>query len=90
MQVKTYALARSICVTFAGSALAKSGIASVYGKGDGYAWKKTASGERINPGAMTAAHRTLPSGSRVKITNRNNGRSVSCAFQIADLLSAAE
>ena len=76
MQVKTYALALAMCVTFAGSALAESGMASVYGKGDGYAWKKTASGERMNPGAMSAAHRTLPFGSRVKITNRNNGRSV--------------
>ena len=76
MQVKTYALALAMCVTFTGSALAQSGIASVYGNGDGYAWKKTASGERMNPGAMTAAHRTLPFGSRVKITNRNNGRSV--------------
>ena len=76
MQVKTYALAVAICVTFAGSALAQSGIASVYGSGDGYAWKKTASGERMNPSAMTAAHRTLPFGSRVKVTNRNNGRSI--------------
>ena len=46
MQVKAYALALSMGA-FAGSALAESGIASVYGKGDGYTWKKTASGERI-------------------------------------------
>ena len=75
MQVKTYALAFALLVTFAGNALAESGIASVYGTGDGYAWKKTASGTH-NPGAMTAAHRTLPFGTRVKITNRKNGRSV--------------
>ena len=30
----------------------------------------------MNPGAMTAAHRTLPFGSRVTVTNRKNGRSV--------------
>jgi rare lipoprotein A len=30
----------------------------------------------LNPGALTAAHRTLPFGSRVRITNRSNGRSV--------------
>ena len=34
MQVKTYALALAMCVTFAGSALAESGMASVYGKGE--------------------------------------------------------
>jgi rare lipoprotein A len=30
----------------------------------------------MNPAAMTAAHRTLPFGTRVKVTNRKNGRSV--------------
>lgn len=37
---------------------------------------KTASGERMNPSALTAAHRSLPFGTRLKVTNRNNGRSV--------------
>jgi rare lipoprotein A len=37
---------------------------------------KTASGERMNPSALTAAHRTLPFGTRLKVTNRKNGRSV--------------
>lgn len=37
---------------------------------------KTASGERMNPQAMTAAHRSLPFGSRVKVTNLKNGRTV--------------
>ena len=37
---------------------------------------KTASGERMNPAAMTAAHRSLPFGTKVKVTNQNNGRSV--------------
>lgn len=36
----------------------------------------TASGERFNPGALTAAHKTLPLGSRVRVTNRDNGDSV--------------
>ncbi|MEV4891450.1 septal ring lytic transglycosylase RlpA family protein [Nonomuraea sp. NPDC055795] len=36
----------------------------------------TASGERFNPSAMTAAHKTLPLGSRVRVTNPNNGDSV--------------
>lgn len=37
---------------------------------------KTASGERANPGAMTAAHRSLPFGTSVRVTNLRNGRSV--------------
>ncbi len=36
----------------------------------------TASGERMNPSAMTAAHRSLPFGSKVKVTNLRNGRTV--------------
>jgi rare lipoprotein A len=46
-----------------------SGIASVYGD------QHTASGEPMNPGAMTAAHRTLPFGTQVTVVNRGNGRS---------------
>jgi rare lipoprotein A len=48
-----------------------SGIASVYSEGSA-----TASGERLNPGAMTAAHRTLPFGTQVTVVNQSNGRSV--------------
>jgi len=36
----------------------------------------TASGQKLNPQALTAAHRTLPFGSKVKVTNKHNGRSV--------------
>ena len=59
-----------LCCSFAGTALAETGIASVYAYDGG----KTASGERANPKALTAAHRTLPFGSTVKVTNKNNGR----------------
>jgi peptidoglycan lytic transglycosylase len=37
---------------------------------------RTASGERMNPSAMTAAHRSLPFGTKVKVTNKNNGKAV--------------
>jgi rare lipoprotein A len=47
-----------------------SGIASVY-SGD-----RTASGERMNAGALTAAHRTLPFGTNVTVVNKHNGRAV--------------
>lgn len=50
--------------------------ASHYGLGDGYGGKRTASGETMNPNAMTAAHRTLPFGSVVRVTNLASGRSV--------------
>jgi rare lipoprotein A len=54
----------------------QTGIASVYGNGDGHAWSKTANGGRMNPGALTAAHRTLPFGTRVNVVNKRNGKSV--------------
>ena len=63
------------CVTllFAGhAAQAETGIASIYA----YAGSKTASGQRAHPGGLTAAHRTLPFGTMVKVINRRNGKSV--------------
>jgi rare lipoprotein A len=53
-------------------AMAQSGLASVYA----YSGEKTASGERAHPRGLTAAHRTLPFGTKVKVTNKRNGRSV--------------
>lgn len=50
---------------------AGSGIASYYWQG-----QQTASGARFNPSAMTAAHRSLPFGTKVRVTNKRNGRSV--------------
>ncbi|TBU78668.1 septal ring lytic transglycosylase RlpA family lipoprotein [Pseudomonas daroniae] len=50
------------------------GKASYYGKA--HHGNKTASGERFNQNDLTAAHRTLPFGTRVKVTNLNNNRSV--------------
>jgi rare lipoprotein A len=47
------------------------GLASWYGKGRG-----TASGERFDRRALTAAHRSLPMNTRVRVTNERNGRSV--------------
>jgi rare lipoprotein A len=51
-----------------------SGKASFYA--DKYHGRKTASGERFDQQAMTAAHRTLPFGTKVKVTNIRNGKSV--------------
>jgi len=53
------------------------GRGTYYGKAS-YYWRgqRVASGGRFNPNAMTAAHKTLPFGTRVRVTNRRNGRSV--------------
>lgn len=50
------------------------GVASWYGPG--FQGRRTANGEVFEQGALTAAHRTLPFGTRVLVTNVANGRSV--------------
>ena len=51
-----------------------SGVASYYGRR--FHGRRTANGERFNMHAMTAAHRTLPFGSLVEVTNPRNGKRV--------------
>ena len=51
-----------------------SGQASWYGPG--FHGRRTANGEVFNSNALTAAHRSLPFGTKVRVTNMNNGRSV--------------
>jgi rare lipoprotein A len=75
----TAVLCAALSVGFSGAAVAaerhsQSGIASVYGAK--YFGKRTASGQTARPGALTAAHRSLPFGTMVRVTNRQNGRSV--------------
>lgn len=55
------------------SAADQSGVASIYSTESG---SGTASGQRLNPSALTAAHRTLPFGTKVRVTNKSNGKSV--------------
>ena len=64
----------ALCVLTCLESAAPAQVATYYGKE--FAGRRTASGERFNPGAMTAAHRTLPFGTRVQVTNSSNGRSV--------------
>jgi rare lipoprotein A len=52
----------------------QEGKASYYGKG--FAGRKTASGERFDPNLMTAAHNRLPLGTKVRVTRKDNGVSV--------------
>jgi rare lipoprotein A len=65
-------VAACLVVCFTASSRAESGIASVYG----YSGGPTASGERANPRGLTAAHRTLPFGTLVRVTNKRNGQVV--------------
>ena len=68
------AFAAAVIVTFGAVGDAKAGLASFYGYD--FAGKQTANGEIFNPNALTAASKTLPFGTLVRVTNRNNGRSV--------------
>ena len=52
----------------------QTGEASWYGPG--FHGRRTANGERYDQDALTAAHRTLPFGTRVRVTNLDNGRTV--------------
>ncbi len=57
-----------------GAGFKQVGIASWYGPG--FHGKETANGEVFNQDKLTAAHRTLPLGTKVEVTNVTNGRSV--------------
>ncbi len=51
--------------------------ASFYGgAGDGFAWETMANGKPMNPSSMITAHRNYPFGTRLRVTNQSNGKSV--------------
>jgi rare lipoprotein A len=51
-------------------------LASHYGIGDGYHGQTTANGERYNAYGKSVAHKWLPFGTRLRVTNQRNGKSV--------------
>jgi rare lipoprotein A len=60
-------------------ALSSIAICPVYaesGRAAFYSGGRTASGERTGPNGLTAAHRTLPFGAKVRVTNHHNGKTV--------------
>jgi rare lipoprotein A len=60
-------------------------VASMYAVGDSsQRGTKTASGILLNDSDMTAAHKSLPFGSKVKVTNKRNGRAVTVTVTITD------
>ena len=74
----TAACGRKARVTVPTDSVARQqeGLASWYGKGDGFHGRPTASGERFDRDKLTAAHYTLPFGTRVRVRNKKNGRQV--------------
>ncbi len=78
MASKTLPIASALLAALAASTSARAdsvgghtGTASWYGSGH-----RTANGERFNPNGLTAAHRSLPFGTMVRVTNEANGRTV--------------
>ena len=66
-----------VAVCAAASLQSNEAAASQCGKASWYSMgTRTASGESMNAGALAAAHRTLPFGTRVRVENLKNGRSV--------------
>ena len=63
-------------------AVYQTGPATYYA--DRFSGRRTASGERYRPSRLTAAHRELPFGSRVRVTNQDNGRSVTVRINDRD------
>jgi rare lipoprotein A len=67
------AAATALVATNNPSLAGQSGVASIYSTKEGL---KTASGARLSDQALTAAHRSLPFGSKVRVTNKRNGRTI--------------
>lgn len=74
MLLQRLALRAGLACFMLGVAPAHSETASWYGPG--FHGRLTANGERFNQDGLTAAHKSLPFGTRVRVTNLANGRSV--------------
>ena len=68
------AIVAAALLSFSTAAYAQCGGASWYGPG--FNGKRAASGEIFNENAMTAAHRSLPFGTKVQVVDQNTGKSV--------------
>jgi rare lipoprotein A len=75
----------SLVTALTGAAKGADGIASQYDRSSG---PKVACGGKLNGSALTAAHRTLPCGTRVRIENKQNGRSVTVTVRISNRASS--
>jgi rare lipoprotein A len=68
------ALCAAVLAASSTAAYAQCGGASWYGPG--FHGKRAASGETFNENAMTAAHRSLPFGTKLRVTDQNSGKSI--------------
>jgi rare lipoprotein A len=66
----------SLAVVLSLSLIAISPVQAETGRAAFYSGGRTASGEVVGPNGLTAAHRTLPFGTRVRVTNHRNGKAV--------------
>lgn len=77
MLLKSLVIATLTLIPFQSAyAATRCGMASHYGLGDGYGWRTMANGKPMNPQALTTAHRSLPFGTKLQVTNSANNRSV--------------
>ena len=72
----TFAIATIGFTPLTANAASGCTLASHYGVGDGYHGLTTANGERYNAYGLSTAHRSLPFGTRLRVTNPSNGKSV--------------
>ncbi len=75
MKNKLYIFLSLIVFSSCRSSLTQTGKASYYS--DNLSGSKTANGEKYKPSELTAAHKKLPFGTNVKVTNLQNGKTVS-------------
>ncbi|HMR92325.1 MAG TPA: septal ring lytic transglycosylase RlpA family protein [Chitinophagaceae bacterium] len=74
MKTTVLLLCSTVLLASCSRRVTENGKASYYA--DKFAGRKTANGEIFRQGKMTAAHKTLPFGTKVKVKNLNNGRTI--------------
>lgn len=78
--IKKIGTALAVCacviVTSTGASFAADQCGSASWYGPGFHGKKTASGKNFNQNAMTAAHKSLPFGTKVKVVDQRTGKSI--------------
>ena len=74
--ISIFAFALAGLAPLQAQAASRCSLASHYGVGDGYHGRTAANGETYNAYGLSAAHKYLPFGTRLRVTNQANGRSV--------------
>jgi rare lipoprotein A len=74
--ISIFAIATVGLAPLQAKAASSCSLASHYGIGDGYHGRMAANGEIYNAYGLSAAHRSLPFGTKVNVINQDNGRSV--------------